>query len=193
MNKDYGNWWNKHPTSEWYREIFNKHRSMHDLFKHWCDENQPESVLEVGCGDGIYGKFFNRIPYTGIDFSQKSIDLAEDDNQKHRYISGDFLKMVLNEKFDLVFAHHVIDHIYDIEKFVDSIVAHSSRLYWITAYNGYHPDIENHIMEWNHAVTCYVSKISAKAIKRQLPGAEVFGIKAFERSSTIIRGTVSEQ
>ena len=58
--------------------------------------------------------------YTGLDFSESGIDYCKQ-NSDFEFIAGDFIKMDLSGKYDLVFSHAVIDHVYDPDLFLEKI------------------------------------------------------------------------
>lgn len=81
-----------------------------------------KSVLEIGCGDGG-----NLLPFakrginiTGVDILEGSIQRAKNNyaelGYEGNFIASDILKVKdFPEKFDLIFMHDVIEHIYDKE------------------------------------------------------------------------------
>ncbi len=73
----------------------------------------PLSILDIGCGDGF---FLNDIPNslfmkTGVDISipKKLPGIT--------YFTGSFEKIKFSQKFDIVVANHVIEHISDPQLF----------------------------------------------------------------------------
>ncbi|QNM05350.1 class I SAM-dependent methyltransferase [Qiania dongpingensis] len=77
----------------------------------WINELVPPSeypsLLDVGCGPGIYAEKFAEAGYhvTGIDFSKRSIDFAKqsamDKNLDIHYLYQNYLNMDLMDRFDL--------------------------------------------------------------------------------------------
>jgi len=90
-------------------------RRMMELLKH---VGQPDSILEVGCGEGeLIKKLANIFPSArllGLDVSRDVIDEA-----KRRHVGLDFKVMSIYqlteqfEKFDLVVASEVLEHLED--------------------------------------------------------------------------------
>lgn len=74
---------------------------------------KPHSVLEVGCGDGFFiGYLPEKIPSrVGVDLSSKAIAFAKAFNPHCSFYDYDASK--LEEKFDVVAAIEVIEHIPD--------------------------------------------------------------------------------
>lgn len=76
----------------------------------WIREVVPPSdfplLLDIGCGPGIYAESFTKIGYqvTGIDFSKRSIEYAQDSATEQdldiTYLYQDYLEMELNQVFD---------------------------------------------------------------------------------------------
>ena len=66
------------------------------------------SIADFGCGPGLYTSRLARTgaKVTGIDFSARSIQHAEEEAQKDgipfRYVTGDYLEYDTEERFDLV-------------------------------------------------------------------------------------------
>jgi len=83
------------------------------------------------------------------------------------FICTDFLKKSLNKKFDLVFSHALIDHVYDVDLFVEKIIESSNRSAYITAYRGYFPDLEKHVMRRNNLEGTYYNDVSIKQLSKK--------------------------
>ncbi|MFZ4115593.1 MAG: class I SAM-dependent DNA methyltransferase [Chthoniobacterales bacterium] len=113
---------NKHTAYQSYETIstwFDEHRSR-DLFeKEWLDKAiglppKRATVLDLGCGMGE-----PIIPYlieqgfevTGIDGSNKLLDLARVRFPQTRFILGDMRNFNLKEQFDLIIAWHSLFHL----------------------------------------------------------------------------------
>ncbi len=143
---DYGQWWNTNEHgADWYRTIYGYRRKAHEYFLRWfwrANELGPafRSVLEVGCGRGDpYAALLENYQYTGIDISQKEIEWCRQHYRtpRHRFWCGDFLTEEFRERSDLVFSHAVIDHVYDINRFLARMVSVSNRCIFLTAYRGW--------------------------------------------------------
>lgn len=76
----------------------------------WIKEIIPPSsyplLLDIGCGPGIYAERFFKMGYqvTGIDFSKRSIDYAQNSARKQgldiTYLYQNYLNMDLDKTFD---------------------------------------------------------------------------------------------
>ena len=170
---DYGNDDWKKANFEWYEKIHNENSSLHDSFMKYFNSKRDliKTVLEVGCGAGVYPikykKKFEGLQYTGLDFSPTNIEYCKKQSVSN-FIAGDFIKMDINQKYDLVYSHAVIDHVYDIDKFLVNLVKACKKFAYINAYRGYYPDLEKHEMKWRDDDNCYYNKISIKKINETL-------------------------
>lgn len=164
----YGTWW-QDKDEEWYQLIYGHLRVQHEAFIDWAREIPLNTILEVGCGSAIYSDFFLNYKYTGIDISQKAINHAIRLRPKkgHKFMAGDFLQSDSKGQFDLVFSHSVIDHVYDINKFLLKIYNLSKKYIWITCFNGWNDQISEHQYE-KFKEGYYINKVSIKEITRIL-------------------------
>ena len=112
-----------------------------------CFENEPK--IKVESYEGLT-----------IDFCKK--------NSPYQFRCSDFIKEDLNEKFDLVFSHAVIDHVYDIDAFLKRIVNTTKKFAFVNSYRGYFPDLKEHKMKWRDDQACYFNDISIMRIKQVL-------------------------
>ena len=120
----YGRLWNEKSGNnqlDWYTEMHNSCLPMHKDFIDFLKKNSFKTILEIGCGTGYYPinshDLFKDKIYTGLDFSQTAIETCKR-NSKFDFICTDFIKFNFEKKFDFIFSHAVIDHVYDIEKFI---------------------------------------------------------------------------
>ena len=187
---NYGKIWQEKLGDEqiqWYEGMHNSCLKMHDNFKEFIHENSPSTILEVGCGAGYYPinlkELFVGKEYVGIDISETAIKFCRT-KSSFNFICTDFLKKELNKKFDLVFSHALIDHVYDVDLFIEKIVESSKRFVYITAYRGYFPDLEKHVMRKNNVEGTYYNDISIKQVDRKL---KKMGLGKAEYSFTSIR------
>jgi len=168
----YGNQDWKNASNEWYEGIHDSNYKLHENFIEYFNKIKPniQSVLEVGCGTGIYPirhrEMFDNIEYTGIDFSKTNIEYCRK-NSKFNFIDGDFIKMEV-KKYDLVFSHAVIDHVYDIDKFLTNLIKSCRKYAYINSYKGFFPEIERHEMKWRDEDNCYYNRISVKRVHELL-------------------------
>jgi SAM-dependent methyltransferase len=179
---NYGEWWEKNDRGlEWYKEIYESRKAIHLSFQRWVAEVESvgkkiESILELGCGRAIgYSDLFLDRRYVGYDVSTKEVAWCKKNRQnpRHAYIAGDFLEKGIEEKFELVFSHALIDHIYDINAFILAMVVASKKWVYITSYRGWFPDLKEHNYMWNERDTCYYNHISPNEVRRILIDAQL--------------------
>ncbi|MEM3008236.1 MAG: class I SAM-dependent methyltransferase [Candidatus Nitrosotenuis sp.] len=157
---------------EWYSQIHERNKLLHEDFKRYLkDKKDVQTILEVGCGTGVYPikhrELFEGLKYTGLDISPQNIDFCK----KHSdfdFICGDFIKLEMPQKYDLIYSHAVIDHVYDIDTFVSKICSLCKKYAYINAYRGYFPDLKKHKMIWRDDDGCYYNDISIIQIKEIL-------------------------
>lgn len=176
---NFGEWWNSNTKDvSWYQEIHDARQPVHEAFDAWIAEHDlPQdpirSVLEIGCGRGVlYPARFADRRYVGYDISRKEIEWCRENrhNPLHDYMVGDFIADGVGERFDLVFAHAVVDHVYDIDAFVRAAVEATNRWVYLTAYRGWFPDLEQHRYNWSEQDTCFYNDLSPTQVQRLLVG-----------------------
>jgi len=107
-----------------YEKFYDRESSNLTPFdKLMCDElisrlNRNSKILDLGCGIGLpYDKYFvkNKINLTGIDISEKHIELAKKNVKSAKYFVGDFFSKEIKGKFDAIVSYFAIFHIPRIE------------------------------------------------------------------------------
>ena len=173
--------------AQWYEKMHNCCIKMHNDFKKFLTEKSLSTVLEVGCGSGYYPRnlkeLFTNIEYTGIDISETAIKFCES-KSPFNFLCIDFLKNNLNKKFDLVFSHALIDHVYDVDLFIEKIIQSSKRFVYVTAYRGYFPDLERHVIRRNNLEGSYYNDVSIKQLSKKFVD---MGLKEQEYSFSSIK------
>jgi len=171
----YGEFWQEKKDSgvtEFYDSLYEDRPLLHENFVNFVkSKDNIKSVLEVGCGSGIYPikfkEMFVGMSYTGLDFSESSVEYCKK-NSGFEFIAGDFIKMDLQDKYDLVFSHAVIDHVYDPDKYLENIVKATKKYAYVSAYRGYFPDLKEHKMKWKNRIACYHNSLSVNQLKNIL-------------------------
>lgn len=166
----YGKIWAK--NSEWYDEIHKSNPLLHeDFVRYLKGKKDVKTVLEIGCGAGIYPiqmkELFAGKQYTGIDISETAIEYCKK-NSEFEFICGDFIKTDITKKYDLVYSHAVVDHVYDIDVFISKIVKISKKYAYINSYRGYFPDLKKHKMTWDGHDGCYYNDLSIPQTRENL-------------------------
>lgn len=70
--------------------------------------NSASNIIDFGCGPGLYTSRFARAggKVTGIDFSKRSLDYAENEARRNglniNYISSNYLEFHTDERYDLI-------------------------------------------------------------------------------------------
>ena len=186
----YGKRWPE-KSPEWYKQIHDDNWLIHDDFKKYLkSKNDIKSVAEIGCGKGVYPllnkELFNNLAYTGIDISPSAIEYCKK-NSDFTFLTGDFIKMELDQKFDLIYSHAVVDHVYDIDAFISKIIDSTKKYAYINAYRGYFPDLTDHKMKWDGYEACYFNDLSVNRLK------ELFSKKRLNNQNYVIRSQKSGQ
>jgi SAM-dependent methyltransferase len=170
---NYGKLWSSE-NYDWYHNIHNSNYLIHENFKEYFSQKKDvKTVLEVGCGYGIYPienkELFNNLQYTGFDISQQAIDYCKQKSD-FEFICGDFIKIQWNRKFDLVFSHAVIDHVYNINGFLSKIIESTKKYAYINSYRGYFNELKNHKQNWFENEGIYYNDISVQETREILLG-----------------------
>ncbi len=172
-NDTYGKTWKEKDGSEqikWYDSMHESLPILHEDFIDYLKSKSPKSVLEVGCGTGYYPiklkELFSNIEYTGTDISESALKQCRS-NSPFEYMSGDFIKMNFSKKFDLVYSHGVIDHVYDLDAFASKIVATTTKFAYISSYRGFFPELKTHRMNWRHNEGSFYNDLSIIQLEKK--------------------------
>jgi predicted TPR repeat methyltransferase len=84
-----------------------------DLRKLVNENKHVKSVLDVGCGTGLYLKDFenSNLRLTGIDLSSELLNAAATHVPEAKFICGSYLQTPLPEKMDLIYSISVLEYI----------------------------------------------------------------------------------
>jgi SAM-dependent methyltransferase len=174
---NYGRWWDENQLDEtWYKSIFDVRPRAHQYFLDWFSElirrgERIGSILEVGCGRGQpYAKLFEGYDYYGADISEKEIAHCQwsYENGPSRFFVADAIQDDLRGPYDLVFCHAVVDHVYDINLFLQKLArASTSRLY-VSSYRDWSPRLQTHEYVWYEPCTSYLNRLSPDETRRAL-------------------------
>ena len=123
-------WWSK--TGNKIIEHFSANNSNQKSFdKKSATPFNGLKIIDIGCGGGLISEPFARMgaDVAGIDASTKNIEVAKIHAQKselkinYRAISAEELIAENPEKFDVVFALEIIEHVADVAEFIRSCSA----------------------------------------------------------------------
>jgi UDPglucose 6-dehydrogenase len=139
---DVYNYWNNRPcnikhsnkeigTREYFDEVNMRKYKVEPHILEFAEFNKYKDkyVLEVGCGIGTAAQSFieNGAIYTGIDLSDKSVELANKRLEVYN-IKGDIFQANIEEldninniQYDLVYSFGVLHHTPNTEKAIDNI------------------------------------------------------------------------
>ena len=84
--------------------------------------NEKDSVLEIGSGKGAFSKKIKCNNYIGLELSSKAIDIAAKDNITILNESIQIHAVNNSNKYDVVCAFQVLEHVADIKSFIESSV-----------------------------------------------------------------------
>ncbi|HEY9169190.1 MAG TPA: class I SAM-dependent methyltransferase [Lutibacter sp.] len=84
-------------------------------------EFKDPTVLDLGCGEGRLTAFIGEFGFVeGIELSQNAVERANKLYPHVNYLQGDVLTHNFGEKkFDVVISQEVIEHIEEIEQYID--------------------------------------------------------------------------
>lgn len=75
-------------------------------------QNRPETILEVGCGEGIALRYVNPIQYVGVDTSFARLRFASALHRGQSFVQGNGICLPFSSgRFDLVFCNGTIHHL----------------------------------------------------------------------------------
>ncbi|HEV8507943.1 MAG TPA: class I SAM-dependent methyltransferase, partial [Chitinophagaceae bacterium] len=127
------NLYNKRASIEFYENRYSNHY-MHEwpldkkerIFKLIRSLPLPEygAALDFGCGNGIFTDVLKQaLPkweVSGCDISEVSVNNAKSKfSECNFFVSNDEVKNT--KKFNFLFTHHVLEHVYDIERCIEEM------------------------------------------------------------------------
>lgn len=167
--------WNKDTN---YKGMHDRKPLLNEHFKQWLDNQQYDIVLEVGCGNGEYLQY---IPvdkkYLGIDINNAFCNNYNRPNCV--FVNEDFMKFnfIVDNDNIVLFSHDVVDHVKDIDKFIEKALSISKQVY-ISSYRGFINDTDNHIVKWDKNDRCYYNYLSEKRIRKLFPQLQILKVES---------------
>jgi len=116
-------------TKEYFEEVTTRKYFVEPHILEFADfkKYNKKTVLEVGCGIGTAAQSFieNGAIYTGIDLSDKSIEIAKNRMEVFK-LNGDIFQsnieeLYMDKEFDLIYSFGVLHHTPDIQKSIKNI------------------------------------------------------------------------
>ncbi len=142
-----------------------------DLLRRIIIQNNPKSVLDVGCGDLFPIKDFTLKNYIGIDLSHTIIMRNRLEKPLWNFIKGNFLDLFQQKKLsaDLVLCFDVLIHQHNFqeyENFVNFLVRATNKIGLLSAFE-YSPDIKfkSKITAFHEPITTTLKKFNASKIR----------------------------
>lgn len=122
------------------QNIEHSKRSARLLVEYLLQQYQIQSVLDIGCGNGIYLHAFLEAgvaDVTGIDGSPNAKETALVDG-KYIEIRDLSAQIEMNKSYDLVMTIEVAEHLdeKDADTFVANLCRHGNRVYFSAAHPG---------------------------------------------------------
>ena len=132
---------------------------------------RSDSVLEIGCGKGVFAKKISSDRYLGLEFNQKAIGTAAKEGITVLRESIQAHAEAHPNKYDVVCAFQVLEHIADIHSFVSSSLACLKEggllIYSIPSADTFIALVTNHILNmpphhvswWSDQCLYYTAKL----------------------------------
>ena len=110
----------KHDMEEyWDKSIvpnaWNQYRNLLDYYLSIAHSSDPLDILDIGCAQGTLALLLAEAGHKvcAVDLRQESIDYAKSRYEKGtiEFLKHNVLEMKLPQKFDLIFANQIIEHL----------------------------------------------------------------------------------
>ena len=110
------------------RDMYERYRLTFET----CGDVRGKTVLDIGCGSGRYSIEFAKRGATqvvGIDFASNMVKLAQEYARVHdltdqcQFMTGDFMDMEFQQRFDVCLAIGVLDYIAQPRPFLEKMRA----------------------------------------------------------------------
>lgn len=108
-----------------------------------ANEFNLKKILDVGCGYGYFARMLhnNGFDVTGVDISSTNINYSKENNPGPKYMVHDFESESAKEKYDLIYAFDVLEHVYDYDIFLKNCnsALNKGGFLFISTQNAYAP------------------------------------------------------
>lgn len=82
--------------------------------------SEGDKVLEVGSGAGLFAQYIPTKDYTGLDFSQKAIELAKENGVHIENESIESFSTLNRNTYDIVVSFQVLEHVSNPKEFLEA-------------------------------------------------------------------------
>jgi SAM-dependent methyltransferase len=129
---------------------------------------QNFSVLDVGCGPGVFLKMLmehptlaDRVTYTGLDQNEGALSHCRNAYpDQHHFTSRDFLASGLPDgHFDVIVVNEVVEHLPNYEALVDMAFAKKPTAFVLAGF-AIEPTARRNRIRWNQQGECYMNQYS---------------------------------
>lgn len=139
--------------------------------------NKNDSILEVGCGDGVFASMIKSFKYVGIELNELAVKKAKEKGYDVRRVNLNKYVNTIDKLHDVVISHHVHEHVSDLNGFIlDGLSALKNGGYYILSVpNGESEDSAS----LNHVLNLPPHHIS-RFTKQSLLHLERFGMELID-------------
>lgn len=158
-----------------WEEIYKKHstenirigiadwRQRSTILMKWLRQQKigkDAKILDCGCGIGIAGIILKENGYndiTGIDINKKNVEIS---SRFFRTFVGDCSKLKIKEKYNVILALNLIEHIKNPERFLENIksaikpdgllILSLPNEVWFRKLVGAIPHDKTHVQSWSY-------------------------------------------
>lgn len=99
--------------SDYYKKPNKNFNFIANSIKNICKNENPKSILDIGCGSGEYSKLFPNAKYTGLDSVDEIINFARGKGLNIIKCNIEEGYPVKDKSFDCVITMDTIEHVYD--------------------------------------------------------------------------------
>ena len=104
-----------HGTQEFYEQLqgmpwyYPEEKSEFEFAKNYIKDD--DSVLEIGCGAGSFGKYVNQEQYVGLEYTERAVQMARSKGLKVHNESIEVYSRKNKNLFDVVCFYQVLEHV----------------------------------------------------------------------------------
>ncbi|WP_019153833.1 class I SAM-dependent methyltransferase [Robertmurraya massiliosenegalensis] len=128
-----------------------------EAINHLVDKYEFESVLDIGCGEGLHSDYFMEVgkKVTALDYGESVY--FKKNKKKITPIIADFNQHNFDEQYDCVWCCHVLEHQLNVNIFLKKInsVLKEGGIVAITVPPLKHDIVGGHVTLWNAGLLLY--------------------------------------